>query len=58
MRKNEGKRLTEAEFSTLAACDRLIGEMVIEYGGDEGYYCYETTNSDGDIVWRVRNAYE
>ena len=58
LRNNAGKHYTEMEFSTLGACDRLISGTVSEYGDDRGYYCYKTTNADGDIVWRVGNAHD
>lgn len=58
LRNNAGKHYTEMEFSTLSACDRLISGTVSEYGDDRGYYCYKTTNADGDIVWRVGNAHD
>lgn len=58
LRNNAGKHYTEMEFSTLGACDGLISGTVSEYGDDRGYYCYKTTNADGDIVWRVGNAYD
>lgn len=58
LRNNAGKHYTEMEFSTLGACNRLISGTVSEYGDDRGYYCYKTTNADGDIVWRVGNAHD
>ena len=53
LRRNEGKHYTEMEFEEFGACDRLIGGTVQEYGDDLGYYCYQTTNTDGKVVWKV-----